>query len=171
MSAKRIAGVVACPVLAGAITLIACSGDSGSTSGDPGSSGSTTTSGGTSGTTTSGGTSGGTSGTTTSGGTSGMTMGDPVAACISACETKYPQGTQIGMGIDTCWGQKCKTECNGIGAGQSKPPAMGSCKNDVRTPSAACSQCTVDKCCAAWDACFDNAQCSALNACSIACYK
>jgi hypothetical protein len=41
----------------------------------------------------------------------------------------------------------------------------------VSTPSADCSQCTVDNCCKPWDACFNDADCSALNACSIACYK
>jgi hypothetical protein len=41
----------------------------------------------------------------------------------------------------------------------------------VTTPSSDCSQCTVDKCCNAWDACFNDTDCSALNACSIACYK
>jgi hypothetical protein len=97
--------------------------------------------------------------------------GDPIAACIAACEGKHPTGVQIGKGIDQCWARSCATPCNGIGQGQAKPPAMGNCKNPVKTPSADCSQCTVDKCCTAWDACFDNADCAALNACSIACYK
>ncbi len=97
--------------------------------------------------------------------------GDPVAACVSACEAKHPAGTQIGKGIDTCWSKSCPTECNGIGAGKPQSAAHGSCQNPVSTPSADCSQCTVDKCCAAWDACFGNADCTALNACSIACYK
>jgi hypothetical protein len=96
---------------------------------------------------------------------------DPVAACISACEAKHPKGVQIGKAIDTCWSKSCPTECDGIGTGTTKPAAHGSCQNPVSTPSADCSQCTVDKCCAAWDACFDDADCSALNTCSIACYK
>jgi hypothetical protein len=49
--------------------------------------------------------------------------------------------------------------------------AHGSCKNEVDTPSAACSQCTVDACCAEWDACFGDAECTALNACAVACSK
>jgi hypothetical protein len=96
---------------------------------------------------------------------------DPVAACISACEAKYPKGVQLGKGIDTCWSKSCPTECNGIGTGAAKPAAHGSCQNPVSTPSADCSQCTVDECCTAWDACFDDADCTALNTCSIACYK
>jgi hypothetical protein len=97
--------------------------------------------------------------------------GDPLAACISACETKYPNGTQLGGGIDACWSKSCATECIGIGTGQIRPPGRGSCTNPVSTPSAACSQCTVDHCCTPWDACFGDDQCSALNKCSIACYK
>jgi len=69
------------------------------------------------------------------------------------------------------WSKSCSVECNDLGAGMQFPPAHGSCKNVVETPGAACSQCTVDHCCAAWDACFDNADCTALNKCSIACYK
>jgi hypothetical protein len=110
----------------------------------------------------------GTPGTST---TTSATAGDPVAACISACETKYPKGVQLGKAIDTCWSKSCPTECNGIGTGTSKPAAHGQCDNPVSTPSADCSQCTVDSCCTAWDACFDDADCTALNTCSIACYK
>lgn len=103
--------------------------------------------------------------------TTASASGDPVAACISACEAKHPKGAQIGKAIDTCWSKSCPTECNGIGTGAAKSPAHGSCRNPVSTPSADCSQCTVDSCCSAWDACFDDADCSALNTCSIACYK
>lgn len=135
----------------------------GTSSGSAGSSGSSgTSSGSTSGTS---GTSSGTSGT------SGTSGGDPVAACISACEAKYPAGTTLGKGIDACWAKNCSKECNNIGTGAPKGPKTGTCGHEVSTPSADCSQCTVDHCCAAWDACFGDAQCSALNTCSIACYK
>lgn len=103
--------------------------------------------------------------------TTSASAGDPVAACLSACEAKHPKGALIGKGIDTCWAKSCGTACDGIGSGTSKPAAHGACRNPVSTPSADCSQCTVDKCCSAWDACFDDADCSALNTCSIACYK
>jgi len=102
------------------------------------------------------------------GGTSGTT--GTLAACISACETKFPKGAQLGKAIDTCWTRSCN-ECDGIAVGQPKPPKNGTCKNPVSTPNANCSQCTVDECCPAWDACFDNTDCAALNTCSIACYK
>ena len=136
------------------------SGTSGaSSSGDGGSSGTSGASSGTSGT------SSGTSGT------SGTDSGDPVAACISTCESMHPNGVQLGKGIDNCWGLNCTAQCNGIGTGMTKPPTTGMCKNPVGTPAVACSQCTVDKCCGAWDACFDNPDCAALNKCSIACYS
>ena len=96
---------------------------------------------------------------------------DPVTACVAACEAQHPVGTQIGKGIDACWTKSCPMQCNGIGVGQDKPPTHGTCRNPVSTPAVDCSQCTVDKCCTAWDACFDNADCAALNKCSIACYK
>ncbi|MDB5212908.1 MAG: hypothetical protein JWO86_835 [Myxococcaceae bacterium] len=145
--------------------------DDGGTSSTASSSGNPGTSSGTSGS--SGGTSGaGTSGTGTSGtsgaGTSG---GQTFDQCISACEAQYPKGVALGDGIDQCWAKSCSTDCNALGAGMQFPAAHGMCKNLVETPGAACSQCTVDHCCAAWDACFDNADCTALNKCSIACYK
>ena len=111
----------------------------------------------------------GTSGTSgADGGTSGTT--GTLATCISACEARFPKGAQLGKGIDACWMRSCN-ECDGIAVGQPKPPKNGTCKNPVSTPNANCSQCTVDECCTAWDACFDNTDCAALNTCSIACYK
>jgi hypothetical protein len=94
-----------------------------------------------------------------------------VAACLATCETQHPKGLALGKGIDKCWAASCATVCDGIGTGTPKPPTAGTCKNIVETPSAACSTCTVTSCCAAWDACFDDADCTALNTCSIACYK
>jgi hypothetical protein len=167
--------------MSGASLFAGCSGsDPGPDVGDGGSS-STASSSGTSGTSSSG-TSASNGGTTSSGasgtsgssgasGTGGSSGGQTFDQCISACEAKYPKGVAIGKGIDQCWAKSCSTDCNGLGAGMQFPPAHGMCKNVVETPGAACSQCTVDHCCTAWDACFDNADCSALNQCSIACYK
>lgn len=183
MSSKGIVRALAIGTFAATCTLgaalSACSGSSsptggeGSSSGASGSLGSSSgSSGSSSGSTGSSGSSGSSGAGTSSGSTGGTTSGgaDPIAACITACETQHPKGAQIGKGIDTCWANKCSKECTGIGAGQTKPPANGTCNNPVATPSAACSQCTVDSCCKAWDACFDDADCSALNTCSIACY-
>jgi hypothetical protein len=55
--------------------------------------------------------------------------------------------------------------------GPLQAPANGNCQNPVFTPNADCSQCTVDVCCDAWDGCFGDAECQALNACADACWK
>jgi hypothetical protein len=114
----------------------------------------------------SGSTSSGTSPSSSSGGTGNTT----VDQCVAACEAKYPKGAQLGKAIDTCWQNNCDA-CLAMGKGAPQGPENGSCKTDVYTPSGACSQCTVDSCCAAWDACFGNADCVALNKCSVACYQ
>lgn len=117
---------------------------------------------------------GASSGATATGGGSGPDPGDAsrtVQDCIDACEAKYPDGAVLGRAIDACWKQSCPVVCNGIGEGSAQGPTSGSCKTDVKTPSAACSTCTVQHCCAAWDACYTDLDCIALNACSIACYK
>jgi hypothetical protein len=115
-------------------------------------------------------------GTTTSGSNGGTSSsssgGSPsVDACISACEAQHPTAAAKGRAIDQCWAQSCSTSCDGIGTGQDFGPTKGSCQTDVKTPSAECSTCTVQHCCTAWDACFSDADCVALNACSVACYK
>ncbi len=97
--------------------------------------------------------------------------GTTVQDCIAACEAKYPGGANLGRAIDACWSQSCPVVCNGIGEGSSYGPTSGSCKTDVKTPSAACSTCTAQHCCAAWDACYSDDDCIALNACSIACWE
>jgi hypothetical protein len=181
-SAPLVALALALSLAGGGTALFAgCSGGGGqlppedSEGGVASSGGTSGTGGGTSGTSGMVGTSGGASGTSgtvgTSGGTSGTSGGPTFDQCIAACEAKYPKGVPIGDGIDKCWAQSCAGPCNGLGAGMQFPPAHGQCKNVVETPGADCSQCTVDHCCAAWDACFDNADCAALNKCSIACYK
>ena len=181
-SASRSAPVVALAfalALAGGGTAVfaGCTGGGGQLppeddEGGTGSSGGTSgTSGGTSGTSGTSGSSGGTSGTSGATSGSGTSGGQTFDQCIAACEAQYPKGVPIGDGIDQCWAKSCSTSCNGLGAGMQFPPAHGQCKNVVETPGADCSQCTVDHCCAAWDACFDNADCTALNKCSIACYK
>lgn len=96
--------------------------------------------------------------------------GGTVQQCIAACEAKYPNGAKLGQAIDACWAKSCAA-CENMESGPLQTPTSGSCKNEVATPSAACSTCTAKNCCAAWDACFSNAECTALNACSIACYK
>lgn len=108
--------------------------------------------------------------TGTAPGTNAQSGGGTVQDCIAACEAKHPQGAKLGKAIDTCWASSC-TACLAMEDGALKPPTSGSCKTDVFTPSAACSTCTAQRCCSAWDACFGNADCVALNKCSVACYE
>lgn len=96
--------------------------------------------------------------------------GSSADACVAKCEAKYPKGAQLARAIDTCWSNSCDA-CLAMGKGAPQGPESGSCKTDVYTPSAACSQCTVESCCSTWDACFSNAECKALNACAVACAK
>ena len=96
--------------------------------------------------------------------------GSSTDQCIAACEAKYPKGAQLAKAIDTCWENKCDS-CLAMGKGTPTGPENGSCRTDVYTPSSACSQCTVESCCSAWDACFGNADCTALNKCTVACYR
>lgn len=101
----------------------------------------------------------------------GGDAGGGVASCIAACEAKYPSAVPKGDAIDACWKQSCYAQCDGMTPSTTQfGPAHGACKYDVKTPAAACSQCTVDKCCAPWDACFGDEDCAALNKCAIACY-
>jgi hypothetical protein len=105
------------------------------------------------------------SGATSSGGSGGS-----VDDCVAACEAKHPQAAKLAKAIDTCWQNNCDS-CLAMERGANQGPQSGSCQTDVYTPSADCSQCTVWNCCDAWDACFGNADCVALNKCSVACYK
>ncbi len=103
---------------------------------------------------------------------SSSTGSSSVDACLASCAAQHPSGAQKNSGIDQCWSQSCSDVCDGIGStGAEFGPTSGSCKTDVKTPSSACSTCTVKHCCSAWDACFSDADCIALNTCSIACYK
>jgi len=81
-------------------------------------------------------------------------------------------GKMLGAQIDACWQQSCSAQCNDLPVtGKDQGPASGNCQQPVLTPAEICSQCTVDHCCAVWNACFGNNDCVALNQCSVACYK
>jgi hypothetical protein len=66
--------------------------------------------------------------------------GGGVAACLAACEAKYPAGVPKGDAIDACWKQNCYDPCNGMAPSSTQFGAQhGACKYDVKTPAAACS--------------------------------
>lgn len=105
--------------------------------------------------------------------------------CIAACESKHAAGLAKDKAIDTCWSQSCKGPCidgNGMfdagipDAGDDAGDAAaagdggaGQCKNGVETGDDACNDCTSAFCCGAWDGCFDDQDCAALNECRSAC--
>lgn len=101
-----------------------------------------------------------------------------LSTCLHSCEAAHPTGVKLGNAIDACWKEKCSPACTDdmvtSDGGTFLPDANsdgGTCKSEVRTPAAACSTCTVTKCCDAWDACFTNAECQSLNRCSVECYS
>jgi hypothetical protein len=94
-----------------------------------------------------------------------------VGACLASCEAKYPNGAVKAKQIDQCWSDNCAA-CQNMNPGPPQAPADGSqCANEVYTPSADCSKCTVDACCWAWDGCFGDDECKSLNACADSCWK
>jgi hypothetical protein len=93
-----------------------------------------------------------------------------VAACLAACEAKYPNSAIKAKAIDQCWADNCAA-CQNMANAPLQSPINGDCQNPVYTPSEDCSQCTADACCAAWDDCFGDAECQALNACANTCWK
>ena len=99
-----------------------------------------------------------------------------LATCLVACEKAHPTGKTLGDAIDACWLEKCSPACTHdmhVNNGNTYSPALdaGSCATDVKTPAQGCSNCTVQSCCGAWDACFTNGDCKALNTCAIDCYS
>jgi hypothetical protein len=163
MTAKTVANLLISAVLSSAGWIVGCSG------GDAPEQQTPTDTEGTflPSTPTSGGHADGT-GTNASTVTSGKDAGGTAEQCVAACEAKYPKGAQLGRAIDTCWQNRCDS-CLAMDKGAPVGPDYGSCKNEVYTPSSKCSTCTVKNCCTAWDACFSNAECVALNKCAIAC--
>ena len=101
--------------------------------------------------------------------------GTPVTQgeCLSLCRTNHPVGAVKADAIDACWAKSCNPACTvGDPNGKTyKPDAVGTaCKSDLLTPTVACSNCTQANCCDAWDGCFGNDDCVALNDCSLNCW-
>jgi hypothetical protein len=108
--------------------------------------------------------------------------------CIATCRTQHGAGFDKDKAIDKCWETFCVPACAdpppgadagtdasladasddaGDDAGDAAAPDAGApaCKNDVVTGAADCDLCTKQSCCAAWDGCFDDPDCVALNDC------
>lgn len=99
--------------------------------------------------------------------------------CAEECRQAHPSGAAKDDAIDSCWEAKCDDPCFGSGASipdGGYPDAGvgtdgGMCQNDVdfEPPDPTCSACTQAYCCAAWDGCFNDDDCLALNDCYNAC--
>jgi hypothetical protein len=96
--------------------------------------------------------------------------------CIADCRTKHSAGAAKDKLIEDCWETKCKGPCidetgvfdagaDGGDAGDAGDGGGPACKNPVETDDTSCDLCTKVNCCASWDGCFDDQDCSALNEC------
>ena len=99
--------------------------------------------------------------------------------CFAACDAAHPNSVAKNTAIDTCWESACKAPCvdgtpfdagSPADAGDAAPDAaVPACTNQVDTGDVACDLCTKMRCCAPWDGCFDDADCSALVDCESMC--
>ena len=97
------------------------------------------------------------------------------AVCLNECRLAHVDGAKLADAIDACWVAKCDPACTtGVPDGTVHKPAAGllsvACVSEVLTPSEACSSCTQNNCCAAWDGFYSNADGAALNECSLPCW-
>jgi hypothetical protein len=104
------------------------------------------------------------------------------ASCRDTCAQDHPNGVALDLAITQCWQASCAGPCIAEDAGVIARPDAGdagdagldagvspACQKPVVTDTAACDVCTKASCCQAWDACFGDAECTALNACVAAC--
>ena len=105
---------------------------------------------------------------------------DP-STCRDRCAAAHPAAVLEDKAIDTCWRKYCQAPCidetpdigdagavvgDGGDGGNASPGAdAGTCKSNLVTDTASCDQCTGTFCCTAWDGCFQDPECSALEAC------
>jgi hypothetical protein len=92
-------------------------------------------------------------------------------SCRERCEEAHPTALAKDEAIDSCWETNCGGPCiqelppdGGIAADGAAPDG-GTCISPVLTISLACDECTNMFCCASWDGCFQDPECTALNAC------
>jgi hypothetical protein len=106
--------------------------------------------------------------------------GEPDAGdCRTACETAHPAAVALDRAIVACWQASCAEACLDPDAGApdggdggdtgAAPPDAGACSRPVATGNPSCDGCTTASCCRAWDGCFGDAECTALEACYRAC--
>jgi hypothetical protein len=93
-------------------------------------------------------------------------------SCRQRCEEAIPEGALAkDEAINSCWKTFCGRPCieelapDGGVAADGAAPDGGTCVSPVVTISLACDECTNTFCCASWDGCFQDPECSALNVC------
>lgn len=98
------------------------------------------------------------------------------STCEKQCEEAHPKGLLKDEAINSCWKTYCREPClermpddGGIAPDGAAPdgaaPDVGTCVSPVVTISLACDECTTASCCIPWDGCFQDSECTALNAC------
>lgn len=92
-------------------------------------------------------------------------------SCREQCAEAHPTGLPKDEAINSCWKTFCGDRCieelptDGGGGADGAAPDGGTCASKVVTVSLACDECTNTSCCASWDDCFQDPECTALNAC------
>jgi hypothetical protein len=91
--------------------------------------------------------------------------------CIADCSARHPSGRTKDDAIAACWAASCAGRCTpGVGGDGGAPVEdAGACAWPVTTDDPRCDLCTRSACCAPWDACFGDAECSAFNTCRNRC--
>ena len=89
--------------------------------------------------------------------------------CREQCEEAHPTGLPKDEAVNSCWETHCNVPCieqlPGDGGIDGAAPDGAACESPVVTVSVACDECTNAFCCGAWDGCFQEPECAALNAC------
>lgn len=94
------------------------------------------------------------------------------AACIADCATTYPSAKAKDDAITTCWMTNCAGRCTDdpVDAGIFDDVGDGgTCQNPVTTQNLACDLCTQAHCCAPWDGCFNDTECTKFVHCTSGC--
>jgi hypothetical protein len=102
--------------------------------------------------------------------------------CREQCADAHPAGVAKDKAIDACWQAHCASPCidgerapidvdAGADASADAGADAGACMSPVVTASPSCDACTTAFCCASWDACFQDAECSALEDCYQQCVE
>ena len=90
--------------------------------------------------------------------------------CRQECAEAHPTAVAKDDVVNACWETHCRAPCvegkpGDGGVTDGAAPDGGTCTLPVITVSLSCDECTNTFCCAAWDTCFQDSECTELNAC------